>query len=68
MYSVIKNPYAASGNVLEFRGLSSDTKPVEQYGHGQKVGNGSTFFEMDTSKQYMYNEDAKTWVALTVVI
>lgn len=34
----------------EFRGLSTDTKPIE------RVGNGSIFIEMDTGKVYMFDE------------
>lgn len=39
----------------EFRGLSTDTKPIE------KVGNGSIFIEMDTSKVFMFDEQNKEW-------
>ena len=43
---------------FEFRGLSSDEKPIEN------VGNGSIFFEMDTCKAYMFNSDEKMWIEL----
>lgn len=36
----------------EYRGLSSDTKPTVG------VGNGSVFFEIDTSKVFMFNATA----------
>lgn len=39
----------------EFRGLSTDVKPVEN------VGNGSVFIEMDTSKVFMFDEQNKVW-------
>ncbi len=39
----------------EFRGLSTDDKPTKG------VGNGSIFFEMDTGKVYMYDEQNKEW-------
>lgn len=68
MYSVIKTVGDLSGNMYEFRGLSADTKPIGYDEHGRKVGNGSIFFEMDTSKQYMYDENGRTWVALSVII
>ena len=42
----------------EYHGLSTDTKPIEG------VGNGSVFFEMDTCKVFMFNEESKTWVEL----
>ena len=37
----------------EFRGLSTDTKPIE------KVGKGSIFIEMDSGKVYMFDEQNK---------
>jgi len=40
----------------EFRGLSTDTKP--------SANNGDVFFEIDTSKAYMYNGATSTWVEL----
>ena len=42
----------------EYRGLSTDEKPVAQ------VSNGSTFFEMDTGKVYMFNYDGQSWVEI----
>lgn len=39
----------------EFRGLSTDVKPLE------RVGNGSIFIEMDTSKVFMFDEQNKVW-------
>ena len=38
----------------EFRGLSTDEKPVE------KVGNGSVFIEIDTGKVFIFDEQNKT--------
>ncbi len=40
----------------EFYGKSTDTKPTE------KVINGSTFYEMDTKKLYMFDEEGLTWL------
>ena len=39
----------------EYHGLSTDTKPINN------VVNGSVFFEMDTSKAFMFDADSKTW-------
>ena len=39
----------------EFRGLSTDEKPVE------RVGNGSVFIEIDTGKVFIFDEQNKTW-------
>lgn len=51
--------------VLELKGLSSDEKPInkwtDKYGQTRIVGNGSKFFEMDTSKKYVYDEQNHTW-------
>lgn len=44
-----------NGNVQSLVGLSTDSKPTD-------VGNGSTFFEMNTSKVFMFNEAASSWV------
>jgi len=43
------------GNVYDLRGLSTDEKPTE------KIGNGSTFLEMDTSEVYVFDKDNLTW-------
>ena len=39
----------------EYVGLSTDTKPTDG------VANGSIFYEMDTKKCYMFDEDNATW-------
>ena len=39
----------------EFRGLSTDEKPIE------RVGNGSVFIELDTGKVFIFDEQNKTW-------
>ena len=39
----------------EFRGLSTDEKPVES------AGNGSIFIEMDTGKVFIFDEQNKVW-------
>ena len=38
----------------EFRGLSTDEKPIE------RVGNGSIFIEIDTGKVFIFDEQNKT--------
>ena len=47
---------ATGTNTLEFRGLSTDTKPIKY------VGNGSMFFEMDTMKVFMFDAENKKWI------
>ena len=49
-----------SREILNFAGLSSDTKPVTTYGT-TLIGNGSTFIAMDTATVYMYDEANSTW-------
>lgn len=51
---------ASARAVMSLVGLSSDTKPTVTY-KGTAITNGSTFFEMDTSTAYMYDEDGETW-------
>ena len=46
---------------FDFKGMSSDTKPTETY-EGSKIGNGSTFMELDTKTLFYYDEAGKQWV------
>lgn len=48
----------SAGQAPEYRGLSSDTKPIEY------VQNGALFLEMDTSKVFVFDADSKTWLEL----
>lgn len=41
--------------IVDIIGLSTDTKPED-------VGNGSTFFEMDTGKKCYYNREEELWI------
>lgn len=43
---------------LEYRGLSTDTKPTEN------VENGSVFIEIDTGKIYMFDLENEEWQEL----
>lgn len=59
MITILKKDLGAEGIVEELIGLSTDTpKPTGRL-------NGSKFFEMDTGKEYRYDEDAEAgseWV------
>lgn len=44
---------------LEFRGLSTDEKPINKY-----IGNGSIFLEIDTGKVFIFDEENQEWVEL----
>ncbi len=45
----------------EFRGKSTDTKPLEV--DGLNIPNGSVFFEFDTGDVYFWDDDSKTWIS-----
>lgn len=42
-------------NTNDFFGLSTDTKPA-------KTANASTFYEMDTSKKFMFDAENEEWL------
>ncbi len=48
--------YDSDGSAQDFRGKSTDVKPVTG------VPNGSTFYEMDTQSVYMFDADGSTWI------
>lgn len=55
MISTYKN-YGDGGKCMsDLFGLSTDTKPLN-------VCNASTFYEMDTKKLYMFDEENKRWL------
>ena len=45
---------------FDFFCLSTDTKPTESY-NDVKILNGSSAKEIDTGKEYLYDETGKTW-------
>lgn len=47
-------------NTLELYGKSTDDKPIETY-KSTGIPTGSTFFEVDTSTTYYYDEANKEW-------
>lgn len=53
---------AINERTQEFRGLSGDVKPNKST--HPLLGNGSIFLEMDTSKVFLYDEAAGTWIEL----
>ena len=46
--------------MFKFFALSSDTAPTENY-DGCKILNGSSLKEIDTGKEYLYDEENKSW-------
>lgn len=62
MITVYKATTASDGSaILELRGKSTDTKPTETC-EGFNVGNGSTFYEINTGDIYMFDADADAWI------
>ena len=51
---------AKSRELFTLAGLSTDTKPVTEY-KGILIRNGSTFIEIDTGKEYLYDEAGGEW-------
>lgn len=47
-------------NNTEFYGLSTDKKPEESV--SVNIPNGSTFYEMDTKKLFMYDKENARWI------
>ena len=45
---------------LELYGISTDTKPIEKF-ENVFIGNGSTLYEMDTKRAWIYSEENHTW-------
>lgn len=61
MVTYVKSMTKANPPEFEFKGLSSDTKPTDEI-DGVKIGNGSSFFEMDTQNVKFYDISTQTWV------
>lgn len=51
--------------VCGFCGLSTDTKPITKFFVSENdviyIENGSTFYEMNTGKKYIYDASAHSW-------
>ena len=50
---------------LNYRGLSTDEKPTTYTTPGgmeERIPNGSTFYEMDTGKLYMWDVENSEWL------
>ena len=64
MVSIYQNSNVITNNegeakALEFRGLSSDTKPTQL--DGETIENGSVFIEMDTQKVFFFDAENEEW-------
>lgn len=47
---------------MELNGLSTDVKPIRLFDENP-IGNASIFYEMDTQKVFMYDEENHKWLA-----
>lgn len=47
-------------NNQEFRGKSTDTKPINN--NATVIKNGDVYLEMDTGVVYFYDEDTNSWI------
>ena len=47
---------STNGNMINYAGLSTDTKPTDN------LATGSFFFEVDTSKAYFFDEVSENWI------
>ena len=56
------NKYADSPNRswMELYGLSTDEKPIKKMGT-VFIGNASTYYEMDSKKLFIYDEENHQW-------
>lgn len=45
---------------MELYGLSTDEKPINKF-ENKYIGNSSTFYEIDTKKAYIYDEENHKW-------
>lgn len=59
--------WVTGDKVQQIRGLSTDTKPTNDDLKEGIIPNGSVFFEMDTSKVYMFDYDGQKWIEVSNV-
>lgn len=60
MVSIESADKLTRGEPVSFYGLSTDEKPTTYM--GIKITNGSTFFEMDSSKVSFFDADHEQWI------
>ena len=60
MTTVTQYGNTISNRVLAIDGLSTDIKPTDVI-ENARIGNGSTFYEMDTKKCFKFDEENKIW-------
>lgn len=60
MVTLIRRGAWYETNVMEIRGLSTDTKPTSKM-LGYAIPNGSTYIEIDTGITCMYDAENHVW-------
>lgn len=53
--------FVNSRNILTIHGLSTDEKPICTF-QNCKIGNSSVFIEMDSHREYWYDEENEEWI------
>lgn len=61
MNTLVKIGDVYNVGVLYINGLSTDNKPTDKI-EKVKIPNGSEYLEIDTGKNFSYNEVTKQWV------
>ena len=57
IYDVSPLPFDEGLYAYQFRGLSTDDKPLYE-----KMATGSEFLDIDTCENYFYDEDSGAWL------
>ena len=61
MISVVNHRFInGHKKILELVSLSTDEKPTDRINF-DKIHNGSTLYEMDTKKAYIFDESSRKW-------
>lgn len=64
MVSLLKYGDHQNKAAISFICKSTDEKPVKVF-NGIPISNGSTLYEINTKKKFMYDEDTNTWLDVT---
>ena len=60
MITLIRPAYYVNKRRAEYKGISADDKSTI------KAKNGDKFYEIDTSKWFIYDEDISAWVEMGI--
>lgn len=62
MYTIVQCGNWENNQVVKIYGLSTDEKPLSLKEENAKLSNASSFYEMDTQKVFLYDEENKRWL------